>query len=59
MTDFTYPINTASKTAQRLFDIVRPPSLALHHQLKPVPLHGKLQVLICPSVISLTATVVE
>ena len=23
MTDFTYPINTASKTAQRLFDIVR------------------------------------
>lgn len=23
LTDFTYPINTASKTAQRLFDIVR------------------------------------
>ena len=32
MTDFTYPINTASKQAQRLFDIVSEsmPSLSLH-----------------------------
>ena len=30
MTDFTYPINTASKSAQRLFDIVRPHSPALN-----------------------------
>ena len=32
MTDFTYPINTASKMAQRLFDIVSPlfPVLAIY-----------------------------
>ena len=30
MTDFTYPINTPSKMAQRLFDIVGPLLLALN-----------------------------
>ncbi len=39
MTDFTYPINTASKHAQRLFDIVSASMQILSfHPLFPLPI---------------------
>ena len=48
MTDFTYPINTASKQAQRLFDIVSASmqTLSLH------PLYSLPVLKLTPSVLA-------